>query len=618
MSCSITFTDGEAYPLDLAHAWQGLIGGRYARAWWAWLDGATLRVVSFAHGGSGADPRDFVAELADAEWAEADLGSGDVTGDDVAAAFVTAAATLGSVWTADGATVTRASANDPEVLPGTWAARGGAEVHGARRDYGTLDGSTDNGPIGGTVGGHTPSPGAGRRVLAIMGRADGGNPTRLWAATGPAYAQNPGAMTPLVEEIATLDNNAIAIVPLARAVAIPDDDTWLGMRAIAAQLLRFRYAGQTPAGRGDFGAAEDIFLDTAEDDPTVPLGPGFDPSNNGGNYGLHPHVALVLEQAPYWGDATITEMVVGLHNDHDVSVEAPGPTSTLPADMAHETVSLRTVTPPWPCELVAVDVAIAAAGVGEDLGGAIFGWSDLDYPASTPPTLLRDLGPLGVTAAGWHRHTLASPLPVEADTISLTLVCGTLAGAAASTLAILYDEDVGNTEVYPTGWQDGPGRNDHVSYMGGLGSVAEYTTRDDADPPSPNETHDPTITWPATLAITSTDGRPRNLPRIRYIYAHPDEVAITFESEEPMPEPADTAAAITTSIASAISAIAAREALAAIAGVSDLPVEIRGQLTADLTLRARVEAQIAAVVTAQLSAEAPTIIEDALAGWTPP
>lgn len=531
MSVTITFVDGEAYPRDLAHAWQGLIGGRYARGWRAWLDGATLRVVSFAQGGSGADPRDFVAELASAEWAEADLGSGDVTGDDVAAAFVAAAATLGSTWVQDGAEVSSASASDPGVEPTTWDERGDVRVHGVRRDYGALDGSTDNGPIGGTVGGHTPSPGAGYRVIAIMGRADGGNATRLWAASGPAYATNPGAMTPIAEAVETIDNNAIAIAPLPAAAAVPDDDLWLGMRAIAAQLLRFRYPGQNPVGRGDFGAAEEIFLDTAEDDPTVALGAGFDPGNGGGNYGLFPHVAVVLEAAPYWADGTITAMVVGLHNDHDASVQAPGPTSTLPADMAHETVSLRTVTPPWPAELVAVEVAIAAADAGvEDMGGAIYSWSDLDYPASTPPALLRDLGPLGIVAAGWHHVDVSPPLEVDDEIVSLTLVCGELDGGAAATLSLLYDEDIGNTQVYPTSWLDGVERNDHVAYMGGLGIVAEYTTRDDAVPPSPNEVADPTIVWPATLAITSSDGQPRNLPRIRYVYAHRDAIAVEYAS----------------------------------------------------------------------------------------
>lgn len=618
MTATITFVDGEAYPLDVAHAWRGLIGGRYARAWRAWLEDGELRVVSFRHGGSGADPTVFVPELAAAVHEVADLGDGDVTAEDVAAAFVIAADLLGSTWVRDGAVVMNDDASDPEVEPTAWDDRGDVRIHGARRDYGTLDGSTDNGPIGGTVGGHTPSPGATYRVIALLGRADGGNATRLWMASGPAYATNPGAMSMLAQGVATIDNNALAVVPV-EAAAVPDDDVWLGMRAVAGQLLRFRYAGQTPRGRGDYGDADEIFLDTAIGNPATALADPFDPGNGGGNYGLYPHVAAVLEAAPYWADGTITSLVIGLHADHDVSVEAPGPTSTLPADMAHETVSLRHEPPPWPAALIGVDVAIAAAGVGEDMGGAIYQWSDLDFPASSPPSLVQDLGALGITEAGWH-HVVLDPIDTEGDEIlSLTLVCGTLAGGPASTLSLVYDEDVGLTEVYPTGWLDGTGRNDHVGYMGGLGSVAEYTTRDDQVPPSPNEVSDPTITWPATLAITSTDMRPRNLPRIRYFYAHRDAVVVEYaDSEEPMPEPADTAASITAEVVDTVSAVAAREALAAIASLSLLSPAIRGQLAADLTMRAAVEAQIAAAVTARLEADMPTIITTALADWTPP
>lgn len=530
-SVSITFVDGEAYPGDAAHMWQGLIGGRYARSYWPWLDGETLRVVSFAQGGSGADPRDFVPELADAEWAEADLGAGDVTGEDVAAAFAVAALSLGSEWEVDGATVSRDGADDSGVTPTAWADRGEIRIHGAHRDYGTVDGSTDNGPIGGTIGNHTDSPGPNYRVIAIAGRSDGGNSVRLWAASGPAYATNPGAMTPFVEEVVTMDNNVLTIAPLAAAVACPDDDIWQGMRAIAGQLLRFRYSGATPVGRGDFPLGEDLFLDTSEDDPTVELGDPFDPGNGGGNYGLYPHIALVLERAPYWGDATITSLIVGLHNDPDFSAQAPGPTQTPPLDMGHETVSLRTVPPPWPARMIAVEVAIAAWTAGDDMGGAIYEWFDLDLPASTPPSLVQDLGPLGVAGTGWHHFDFPTPIDTDGtEILSLTLVCGLLApgGGMADTLSMFYDEDISNQDIYPTGWQDGHGRHDHVLYMGGLGHLCEYTTRDDLEPPSPNVVRDPNVVWPATLAITSTDRNPRNMPRYRYIYAHRDEVTVVF------------------------------------------------------------------------------------------
>lgn len=523
---SITFVDGEAYPLDVFHAFQGLIGGRYARAWWAWDDGGTLRVVSFVHNGSGADPTTFVPALAAAEWAEANLGAGNVTAAAVATAFATAAGTLGSAWTVVGATVSRLGATAGPTST-SWAARGAVRVHGARRDYGALDGSTTNGPIGGTIGAHTASPGAGYRILAIMGRADGGLQTRLWAASGPAYALDPGAMTPLAEQVATIDNNVIAIAPLAAAVAVPDDDLWLGMRAAVGQLLRFRFSGATPVGAGDVGVAEQLFLDPAQADPTVALGPAYDPSNSGGNFGLYPHVAVVLEASPYWADGTITTLVVGLHNVYNFSAGAPGPVMTLPADMAHETVSLRTVTPPWPARLVAVEVAVGAWVAGEDFGGAIYSWADLAYPAATPPALLQDIGPLGVTGTGWHHVDLSTPIDVEGDTISLTLVCGLLAApGAATTLSLIYDEDVGNTTIYPTGWLDGTGWYDHVNYLGGLGPVSEYTTRDDLVPPSTNVVADPNVTWPATLATISTDGQPRNMPRYRYIYAHRDAIEV--------------------------------------------------------------------------------------------
>lgn len=81
-----------------------------------------------------------------------------------------------------------------------------------------------------------------------------------------------------------------------------------------------------------------------------------------------------------------------------------------------------------------------------------------------------------------------------------------------------------------------------------------------------------------------------------------------------MPEPADTAAAITATLADDAAELAADRMIEAIRTRFNLAPGVRTDLAADPTTHDVLRELIATAI----SDEAPAIIEAALAGWTPP
>lgn len=541
----ITWGASEAWPFTLEYARRGWIGGRYACSWRAWSEGATLRVVSFRQNGSGCDPRNWDDRLAGADWAEADLGSGDITADTIAAAFVTAAATLGSTWTRVGAVTTHATALDAIAPPFRTEDESEAGMVGAQR-HSFGDGSTDSGGMGGIGLHHLAWTFGAARIRAIYMRSSGGLDVRVFFADGPAYAANPTALSNIVQGVITAAaaNDLRAYLP-TEPRAVTDGNRWIGFKGPGGQNLRFRYEGASPAGLGDFSSAGTLVFDTSASDPSVALPADYDPANGGGNYDLVSWIGVVVDFADGDGRYRTCEVVrtyVGWHGaDPTATVGSGPPERTIAPDMFDETVHFRwRILHLLTAQLTAIDLGVGLWSAAEDFGGAIYEWPDLAIPSAGSPALLRSIGAWGTTAANsWNRHTLATPLEIgetalgAASIIGLGLNCGNRSGIGIpTTLELLFDPNSGASEVYPTAWVDA--RNQWTDLMSeganGLDEETEYQTRATNGSTAPNG--NPNAVWPANLPIDTTlvtDAGPENLSRFRLLVVS-DQSATVVET----------------------------------------------------------------------------------------
>lgn len=530
----ITWGASEAWPFSLEYTRRGWIGGRYACSWRAWSEGGALRVVSFRQGGSGCDPRLWDDRLAGAQWAEADLGASDVDADTLAAAFVTAAATLGSTWSRVGAVTTHPTAIGAIAPPLRTEDESEAGMVGAQR-HSFGDGSTDSGAMGGIGSHHIDWTLGPARIRAIYLRSAGGLDVRVFFADGPAYAANPTALSSIVQGVITAAaaNDLRAYLP-PEPRAVTNGDRWIGFKGPGGQLLRFRYEGATPAGLGDFTSAGTLVFDTAAgSDPAVVIPADYDPANGGGNFDLVAHIGVVADFPDGDGRYRTCERVrtyLGWHgSDPTATVGSGAPDRTVPADMFDETVHFRRqVLHLATAQLLAIDVGVGDWSAAEDFGAAIYEWPDLTIPSAGAPALLRSIGAFGTTAAnGWNRHTLATPLEIGEDAlgagaiVGLALNCGNRSGVGTpATLQLLFDANLGASEVYPTAWVDARlGWSDLMAEgANGYDERTEYQTRATNGSTAPNG--DPNAVWPATLPIDSSgtpDLGPENLARFRLL-----------------------------------------------------------------------------------------------------
>lgn len=500
---SFTFTGSDPVPLDMFHMRRGIVGATASRNYVAWTRDEQAYAVSFRHEGSGADPG-----LADTLHDYCDLPDGVVTGAEMAAAFaLTAAALDGGVWETDGATASSEGASSPSLAPDMdpddRAVRG---VWGMQRDMGWLDGSTTNSNMGSTGAVHIPSPGN-RRVLGIGIRASGGQQVRLALGRGPAYSTTPGAITILGQGVVTVANNDASVHLFAEPIDVADDDElWIVFRGLSDAMLRLRDAANY---FGDLVEGEQLIWSALTGDPTVGFGATVTVGGGGGPFALYAHVFLIFEDAPVNGLDTWTGYQGGATaGTYDV---------TYPADMVDETVTFRIPLPPWSgLQAIAERQAIGTRTAGDDLGLAYFDWplSDiLEVPSLDPATLLRNVGPFGVSAAnGYNVHTLATPLDLDGvEALGVLFNCGRAGGAAATSLQFIYDENGGPDTPDVTHWGDG-GRNwsDYVD-EGGFWVESEYQTRESNG--SAMAHGDPTAAQPNTFAPDDGDDFPLNARR---------------------------------------------------------------------------------------------------------
>lgn len=491
-------------------------GGSLAGAWVAWTEDEELRCVSFRQRGVGADPRDWDDRLAGAVWAEADLGDEAASATEVATAFAAAAETLGGAWTVDGAEATRAGASAPLVPSGidtNTAARG---MWGMQRDMGFLDGSTTNGNMGATGAVHLPSPGNGR-IWGVYVRADGGNDMRLGLGSGPAYAADPGAITVLGQGVApAVDNNELGIVYFDEPIEITDADSlWILLRAVNAQLLRFR---DVNTYRGDLVDGEQLIWSALTGDPSVAFGATVDVGGGGGPFPLYAHVGIIWEaeddDGRYPGSGA-WDTWAGYLGPATTNADA-----TDPSDMVDETVTFRLALPAFTdYQATHIRQAIGARTAGDDLGIGLYSWDAADvpnFPSLSAAPLLRSVGAFGVSAADSFNTLALSPaLDLEGvDVLAIAVNCGVAGGGQAATLQFLYDEDA-TGELSTDHWgDDGRAWSDWVD-ENSFGVDTEYQTRTSNGSVMP--AGDPAATWPDPFAIDTagtTDAAPLNAPRM--------------------------------------------------------------------------------------------------------
>lgn len=498
------FAGSDAAPIDMFHLRRGIVGGTAARTYVTWTRDEQVYCVSFRHGGSGADPG-----IDGAEHDYCDLPDGDVTPEDMATAFaLTAAALDGGTWDVDGAAARSDGATSPSLAPDMdpddTSVRG---VWGMQRHLGWLDGSTTNGDMGATGAVHLASPGAGK-VLGIGIRTTGGGDVRIGLGRGPAYSTDPGAITILGQGVITAqDDNEVGVVIFPEAIDIAAlDSLWIVIRALSSQRLSFRDAAN---GFGDLIEGEQLIWSALTGDPTVAFGATVDVGGGGGPFPLYAHVFLIWEAAP----------VNALDTWHGYLGEAMAnsPSLTDPSDMVDETVTFRIALPPWSgLQAIAERQAIGTRTAGDDLGLAYFDWpvdDVLTVPSADPATLLRNVGPFGVsTANGYNIHTLAEPLDLDGvEVLGVLFNCGRAGGAAATSLQFVYDENGGPTIPSTNHWlDDGRAWSDFVD-EGSFWIQTEYQTRESNG--SAMVHGDPTLPQPSTFAPDDGDDFPLNARR---------------------------------------------------------------------------------------------------------
>lgn len=532
MAVSFTFPASVVYPIDDFHLRNALVGTSMSRAWVSFIQGSTRYAFDATSNGSGANCVTWNASLAGASRYNVALTSGARTGEQNATEFEAAIIAAGVTGVSRvGATVT--------IAPASGALRGAAMTYdtslrgiwGMQRDqFGTASSANANGNMGGTGSIHVTGPASAGRIIGVYMRAGGTANVRLGVANGPAYSTTPAAFSGGTEALGTrgaVDTSLVAALfsePQAMGAAA---EKWVSFRGVGGgdPTLRYRGHAATPEGNGDLPASEQLLFSTTTSNPATDIytAGAYTHGAEAGPYSIYAFVGFIYEipvDGEYVGDGG-NYVGIGTH----VTATAGGPTATIAADMDAETFGMRHPIP-WDCDVIAVDVSVAASAADEDLGLAFYDFGDVVAPSVLGATLLRDVGPYGVNGTGYQRHTLATPLPVTAGTIlGVYFNAGNDDGVTATdTISVNYDPDTAAAEYWSTAWIDnGRAWNDMDPYGGGgYGQETEYRTQSALGGQMPEA--DPSATWPDPFVVdASDDNSVRNHLRHR-IYVQRDGI----------------------------------------------------------------------------------------------
>lgn len=511
MPVSITFPDIVVFPLDVFHLRRGLLGSSGSRAWASFVQGSTRYAVDLLHEGSGANCVTWNTSLAGATRGQATLAAGARTGAEWAAAFVTAATALGATGLQrTGATVTIATGSsvltgapmtyDP-TLRGMWGMQ--------RHSFGTATTPNQLGAMGGTGSVHQTTPGLGR-IIGVYMRCSGAANVRLGIANGPAYSTTPAAFSGGLEGLSTIGTDpTLRVLRLAEPMAMAAaSHKWISFRGVGGgnPSLNYRAFAATPEGRGDTPASEQLLFSTAVSDPATAIyaAGAYTHGSEAGPYSIYAFVGFIYERpvaGEYVGNGGIVT-AIGTH----ATATAGGPTATVPTAMDAETFGMRHLVP-WAANVTDVDVAMVGSEADEDLGLAFYNFGDVVAPSVAGATLMRSVGRYGVAGTGYQRHTLATPLPVAANTIlAVYFNAGNVDGVTPTdTISVAYDPDTSAAEYWSTAWvDDGRTWNDMDPVGGnGYGQLTEYRTQAflGGDMPEAN----PSVAWPSTFAVDASD-----------------------------------------------------------------------------------------------------------------
>lgn len=486
-------------------------------------------MVSFAHGGSSADPTVFVPALAAATHVPVDLGSSSRSASYVASAVVTALDGAGvSGASAVGATVTIASASNLTIPPtvdttdtslrGMWG--------GQRDDWG--DGGAgqalnQNGGTGGTGSVHLGQVGTAGRILAVYlwTRTDtAAMVTRLMASTGPVYSTSPGAMTLLAQGTASIQGFGGLVT---EAVAFgATDRIWAQYASDTATAgIRYRAHGATPVGRGQIGAGEALIWDTTRSASSATVfGSTYTPTADA-TYNIYVMIGVAFElpdaEGNYPANGSLTLRIGDQHPDPDHGTQFDVDPSIIDGETTHH----RQDVLPWTdSEIVSATRTIGNTAAGEDCRAALYDVPDLDFPGTTPASLIADLGPMGMTAGTGNRAvtlTLDTPVLVGSDVLtgpywSLGFNYCTDDGDPLVTMVLpVFLDAVPGDSGWLNCWEDGRGTwHDDIrganNYAQPAG-VTEYRTRVAAG----NDGMPTTIiteAWPDPMVTDASDDSP--------------------------------------------------------------------------------------------------------------
>lgn len=406
----------DAFPRDIRHARRGMVGGTLARAWFAVVVGGVTRVRSFQQNGSRADPTGSagVPALSGLSHRYVNLGASSNTAAQVATAVIASLALDGITAvdegtdaegraliriTADSLTIPPAVDTTDTRLRGMWGAQ--------RDDWGSSPTQNQPGGTTGTGSIHLGNPSsqsglAGRngRILAVYMWAHTGHQPRLAVSSGPAYSASPGAMTLLAQAVATDPITDFGMATFDAVAFAAANNLWAHYRENAAGGPRYRAHGATPVGRGDQGLNQQLIWDTTS--PTAAgtaFGATYTPTVNN-TFNIYIMIGVVFElqdgSGNYHADGSIDTWI----GDQNLDPTHGTPFDAGPALIDNETTHHRTVFPNWTnYGATAYRRAVGALGADEDSRAVIYGpWADLNFPATTPPPLIRDCGPVGLVA----------------------------------------------------------------------------------------------------------------------------------------------------------------------------------------------------------------------------
>lgn len=525
---TLSVPSSDLYAADLFNARRGLVGGTLARQWFSWTSGAGTRVVDFAHNGSSADPTVFVPALAAATRTSVDLGGVVRTAEEVAQAVVDALDGDGLVATRDGADVTIEDASDLVIPPsvdmtdtslrGMWGLQRdnwgtGAEGQNLNQNGGTTGtGSIHLGPLG-TTG----------RVIGtyLWTRTDAGMDVRIAASTGPSYSVAPGEMTILGEgEFTGLIGLGVTTFE-AQAVGAAED-LWAQYRGDNGGGVRFRAQGETPVGRGQQGLNQVLVWDTTADDSAgTAFGATYTPTADT-TFGIYVAIGVIFEipdgSGNYPANGALS-LRIGDHNDDPAhGTQFLANAAQLIGENTHQRFQWVNMTE---LNLTSITRVVDDIAAIEDSRGALYQWTDLDFPSTVPADLVVDLGLMGLTPAGAgtaQTLTLGTPVPVGAETlgndaiISLGFNYVTTTGVPLATYTLpVFLTTVGD-DYWGDAWTDDRetwhDNIDGASDRGYAAGVQEYRQRNVVGSPITSTSE----TWPDPMVTDATDDSPAAIP----------------------------------------------------------------------------------------------------------